>query len=759
MVRFRRPDRCVEASLKSFGFGLELFGLTVLRYPRTFLILVLASVAICLASIPYVRFDGNVLNVLSNDGEAFTSYKHVQRDFRDFSGDLGVIVRADDLFTPEGFERLRNFHLDLTLLDGIDGVYSLFSSSRIDPATGAVVPDIPDEIAPGTDIKAMLGQIGAENALVSQLTRLDDNAALLSVETRFNEIVGEERSDYSIRTVIDDIRAIAPQGMQVDFVGYPLMRADAVDALVADQQMMTLVGIIVVFLVAIVTFRSLGPAIVCALPAIATIIWVIGVHGLTGTPINYLSAALPTIAMVVALVDTIMLYYNWVAKRQEGLDARQGIRTALLRVGPANSMNMVTSAISFASFAFGGNSSMVTLALLGMGAVFIAFVTVLIVLPLTLHFVGHLLPVSPQGQAFAWSGPVVTRLATARANPITAAAIAATLFFGTGHFLVNEQHAVTAQMPSNSEAARGERLASQLFGGIAPIYMVVPVPEGKAWSDPEALDALEKAETAFADEVGEDRVLSLARLRRAGLSPERMQEALANAPESLSGRFVSRDRKYYLITGTVPYGMNPGSALEVAEHAVNKLTEQGVTGAEVTGYPILASIEIPKLISSLRQSFVWAIVIAIAFVAVASRAPIVALATLLPNLIPLLFIEWTLWLLSVPMDIAHIIALTIAFGITVDNSIHFINAFLADLDAGMTDREAIHSSLHEVAPAMISATVMFIAGSVGTLMSSLPSVVNLGYLIITTLVLALLCNLVVLPAMILTLRRFMRRAS
>ncbi len=753
------PDGSAANSLSGFGFGFERLGVFVLRWPRTFLLILLAAMALCIASIPWVRFDGNVLNVLANEGEAFSSYRHVQRDFRDFSGDLGVIVQADDLFTPEGLEKLRNLHLDLTLIDDVVGVFSPFSASRLDPATGQLTDDIPEVIEPGTDVKALLREIGTDSPLVSQLTRLDANAALISLETPYGERVGEQRNDTAVRALIREIRATADPGLTVDFVGYPLMRADAVDALIADQAKLTTISVAVVLTLAVIIFRSLLPAIVCSLPALATLIWVFGIHGLTGTPVNYLSAALPTIAMVVALVDTVMVYYGWVAKRRDGQSTVEAIRSSILRVGPANSMNMVTSAISFGSFAMGGNSSMIMLAVLGVSAVMIAFITVLLILPLTLYFLGDRLNVQGKASQHTWGGPAIARISIARRWPITGLAVAATLFFSSGHFMIQEQHAVTAQMPSGSEAARGEKLASSIFGGIAPVYMVVPVPAGKDWSDPEALDVLAQAEGAFAAEVGADRVLSLIRLRQAGMDRAAMEEALAQAPDNLAGRFLSRDRRFYLITSTVPYGMNPPEALKVAEKTVESLEASGVHGVEVTGYPILASVEIPKLIESLRQSFVWAIVIAIAFVAVASRAPLVALASLLPNLVPLLFVEWLLWMLGIYMDVSHIIALTIAFGITVDNSIHFINAFLADLKSGMPDKEAMRSSVEEVAPAMSSATVMFIAGSVGTLFSDLPSVVNLGFLIITTLGLALLCNLFMLPAMILTLRRITGRSS
>jgi len=755
--RLRSASLPGEVDLKTFGFGLEAFGLLVLRFPRAFTALLAVSLVACVASLPNLRFDGNILSVLETDGEAFQNYRRVQRDFRDFSRDLGIIVRADDLYTPEGIEKLRNLHLDLTLIDGVEGVFSLFSSSSIDPGSGAVIPAIPERIAPGTDVKSLIARAAKENMLVEQLARPDRNAALISIESPFSEAAGRPPDPAPVHALIEEIRELAPPGLQLDFVGYPLMRADAVEALISDQFLLTSVGIAMVFAIALITFRAVGPALICALPALTAIIWVLGGYGLSGTPINYLSTALPTIAMVIALVDTIMVYFSWLGYRQEGVANHDAIVSAILRAGPANSMNMVTTAISFASFALGGNAAMRQLAFLGSLAVVISFVVVLVVLTLALHFVGDRIRVEARKPFFAALGPMVARLSQTRTRGLTAASIVITLVFLPGHFLIGEQHLVTAQLPAASEAAKGERLASEIFGGVAPIYMILPVPKGHSWSDDGALTTLEKAENEFGHEIGDKRVFSLTQVRDAGLSGEKIADIFKDAPETLAGRFISEDRDEFLITGTVPYGMEPDAARAVAENAVSRLATQGIAGAKVTGYPILASTEIPKLVGSLRQSFVWAIVLGIAVIAAASRAPLVALATLLPNLVPLLFIETALWLAGEPMDVAHIIALTIAFGITVDNAIHFINLFLADVEAGMDDVAAMRSSLTEVTPALVAATLMFIGGSIGTLFSSMPSVFNLGFLIIIALATGLIANLTLLPALILTFRRLTPR--
>ena len=748
-----------EEKLKSFGFGLEALGILVVRFPRIFATIIIVATAICIAAIPRLHFDGNVLNVLAGKSEAFLSYRRVQHEFRDFSGDLGIIVRADDLYEPEGIEKLRNLHLDLTLVDGVESVFSLFTASNIDPASGAITSTLPERFDETDNVRAIIATAARNDPLISQFARTDRNAALISIESPFSEKNGNAPEAEPVNRLMQEIRDIAPPGLQLDFVGYPLLRADAVAALISDQTLLTILGVTMVFLVSLATFRAVIPAAICSIPALASVAWVLGGYAISGSSINYLSTALPTIGMVLALADTIMLFFTWSAIRYHGLDGREAIEAAIRRVGPANSMTSITTAVAFGSFSFSGNQALRSLAFLGSTAVMIAFIAVMVVMPLLLYYFGNRIRIGKRQGVFEPVGDVVSRFAIWRPGMVGLAAVVAAVVLSTGHIYVDEQHDITAQLPRDSEAANGEELAVEIFGGVAPIYMLLPVPAGEAWSDEQALDALGKAERAFGGEIGRDRTISLARVTSTGMSVEALAEAMDEAPDNMRGRFLSEDRSEYLITGTVPYGMNPATALAAAEDVVSELAADGIEGAVVTGYPILAAIEIPNIVNDLRNSLIIAIVLGIFVIMVGSRAPLVALAALLPNLIPVLFIESALWAIGQPMDIAHVIALTIAFGISIDNAVHVINAFLANHRSGMTDRKAMHEAILEVAPALVSATFMFVAGSFGTLFSSLPSVSNLGFLIITTLCVALVANLAFLPALILTLRRLMGRAA
>ncbi|MCC2113508.1 MAG: MMPL family transporter, partial [Hyphomicrobiales bacterium] len=99
------------------------------------------------------------------------------------------------------------------------------------------------------------------------------------------------------------------------------------------------------------------------------------------------------------------------------------------------------------------------------------------------------------------------------------------------------------------------------------------------------------------------------------------------------------------------------------------------------------------------------------------------------------------------------IALTIAFGIAVDDSIHLVNRFNAERSAGAATTVALSRALDKVTPALVATTLVLCLGMMVTNLSSLPTAIHFGYVVIGTLLFALMADLYILPAMILTLTR------
>jgi len=180
----------------------------------------------------------------------------------------------------------------------------------------------------------------------------------------------------------------------------------------------------------------------------------------------------------------------------------------------------------------------------------------------------------------------------------------------------------------------------------------------------------------------------------------------------------------------------------------------------LTGFPVLLAIEFTDIINELRLSLLIAIGVGILLIGIASRSIFYALVAAIPNMFPVLFVELLIYFNGGNINVTEVVALTIAFGIAIDNAVHIINAFNREQAKGVRDfADSLKAAVNEVGPALAGSTLIICTATAVILTSTLPILTIVGKLIIIILVVALLTNLVLLPANILTLGRLTGRVK
>ena len=120
---------------------------------------------------------------------------------------------------------------------------------------------------------------------------------------------------------------------------------------------------------------------------------------------------------------------------------------------------------------------------------------------------------------------------------------------------------------------------------------------------------------------------------------------------------------------------------------------------------------------------------------------------LLPNLLPIAVVGAALTLTGRGLEFSSGIALTIAFGLAIDDTAHALNRLRLGCGPALPGNPAtIRRAMHEVAPALAITSAVLSFGLIGTQFAQLPSVAWFGALSIAVFVLALLADLIVLPA-------------
>jgi predicted RND superfamily exporter protein len=170
-----------------------------------------------------------------------------------------------------------------------------------------------------------------------------------------------------------------------------------------------------------------------------------------------------------------------------------------------------------------------------------------------------------------------------------------------------------------------------------------------------------------------------------------------------------------------------------------------------------ASVVILKGTEYLMRNLITSISVAILIIAL-MMAPMfrkmkMIIISLIPNILPLLFTAGVMGLFGIPLKASTIIIYGIAFGITVDSTIHFLAKYLQELKyykGNVTD--ATYSAIRDTALSMAYTSMILFFGFSVFIASDFGGTKALGILISFTLLMGFFCNLTLLPCLLLSLQ-------
>ena len=175
--------------------------------------------------------------------------------------------------------------------------------------------------------------------------------------------------------------------------------------------------------------------------------------------------------------------------------------------------------------------------------------------------------------------------------------------------------------------------------------------------------------------------------------------------------------------------------------------------ATVTGYSYLAATQMPVLVDGLRISFYIAIVVMTVLIALILRSLPIALATLVPNLLPILGIEAWMVLTDQTITITGAVALLVAFGIAVDNTIHIVNRVRILQGDSTAPDQVVQRALDALTSPVMTTSILLVVGFSLTAFSALPAVSLFGMMTAMAIIIALLADLFLFPSLLLVLLR------
>ncbi|MEL6422161.1 MAG: MMPL family transporter, partial [Pseudomonadota bacterium] len=751
--------------MRSIGFGLERLGRLAILAPKLTAIALILATAICGYGLTRLNSVDTLSELFRASNVEFQNYDEMSRNFPASEFDVLIIVEGDDLLSPARLEELRLLHFDLELTDAAAGVISLFSVRDTPDATGFVPPLIPDVLAAGPAHEALKKKILANPLIEGKLVASGPGGDLVLLVVSLNregfESRGLTRSVGEIRTLIDDVLGAAP--VRVQLAGAPVMQLEIRDAIARDRIIYNVSGFALGILLCLILFRRAGLVLIVALcPALATI-WTMGLLGLLGFKLNSFTNVLPALVMVIAFSDAMHMIFAVRRGLRDGADKRTAVREAVDEVGPACALTSISTSIAMATLTLTDSALIATFGAAGAVATLLAFLAVILVVP-----AGSLLLIGDEERFRADEvsrGRGIAALQGAcgwfaqwldgRYRAVFALGLTLFALCIAAHSQLVPNYRLSDQVPDNKESvAASERLDAKLTGA-HPIHVMLRWKEGATVRDARMLDVISDVHKVLADHPRIGNVWSVHTLRTwlAEIGVTEVAEIgryIDLLPDNLVSRFLNEETRRTLVTGRVP-NLEAADAVPVMRSLEEVLAAVEARHPDirmsVTGLTAVAAYQSSNMIAQLNRGLMLAVVIVICVMALAFRSFWVLGVSILPNLLPLVAAGTMLWFLGDGLGYASVIALTVAFGLAVDDCIHFLSRYRLELaqTAGAV-RPALQATLAHIGPVLILTTAVLMAGLAVTALSDLPAMRLFGSLVLVTLFAALLADLIILPA-------------
>jgi predicted RND superfamily exporter protein len=174
-----------------------------------------------------------------------------------------------------------------------------------------------------------------------------------------------------------------------------------------------------------------------------------------------------------------------------------------------------------------------------------------------------------------------------------------------------------------------------------------------------------------------------------------------------------------------------------------------------TGTSVVAADGTRHLVNNLFSSLVFAIVSIAILMALLFRSWRMVVISMVPNLIPLVVTGGIMGYFGVPLKPSTLLVFSIAFGISVDDTIHYLAKYRQELKSQKWNlKECVLIAIKESGLGMFYTSIVLYCGFSVFLFSQFGGTQALGLLISVTLLVAMITNLIVLPSLLLTLDRF-----
>ncbi len=750
------------------------------------IILVLLAIMTIFMSMQWdkMRFSNSQANLLPDHHPVNLEYLSFLKQFGEEGNVVVIAVKDSSLFTPKKFNRWNKLSKQLGAFPEVDFVLSTDNLQELVKDTVkqefVMQPFIKRTPQTKKEVDSLTNHLFNDLPFYDNLIYNKKTHTIRSVIYLDKDIVNTSvRKDFILEDLSTLVKNFEKEtGLDVHISGMPYIRTMNSQNIIDEIGKFILAALGVTSLIFFFFFRSFRATIISMFVVIIGVMWAFGILGLLQYEITVLTALIPPLIIVIGIPNCIFLINKYQQEVKKHGNQALSLQRVISKIGNATLMTNVTTASGFATFIITDSKLLKEFGIVASINIIGIFVLSLLIIPIIYSFMPlpkhkHLKHLNTK-----WIETFVSwmeRIVRERRITVYIVSIALLVTSIIGIYQIDISGSPIEDMPKKAEFFRDIRFFEQEFDGIMPVEIVVDTERPKGVLKPSTLKKMDELGTVINDIPELSRPVSVVDLVK--YSKQAFYNGIPKyyqLPTSQENTFImdvarkSADNGNLLSSFVDSTGQIARmttymkdvktSRMETIEaklkENIDKIFPADRYKVSMTGSALLFLKGTKYLVKNLIMSLALAIGLIALFMAYLFRSFRMIVISLIPNLLPLVITAGVMGFVGVPIKPSTILVFSIAFGISVDDTIHFLAKYRQELTSNhWRIKKSVYAALRETGVSMFYTSIVLFFGFSVFIISSFGGTVALGALVSATLMFAMLANLILLPSLLLSLER------
>ena len=761
---------------------------------RIFLLVLLGLVTLFMADKgSKVEMSYEYSQLLPKKDSANIDYQRFRNIFGEEGNIIVVGIEDPDFFSLSHFEKWRQLNHDLKKIDGVENLISASNAynlkKNVEERKFGLVPIFPEQINNQEELDSLSGIFKSLPFYRGLLYNPEDDAFTLAITVNKDKMKSKEREKLVTAVKVRCDEFAEDTQLDVHYSGLPYIRVINSIRIKKEIYMFSALAMGLCVIVLFLFFRSFKAVIIPLSIVLIGVIWALGAMALFGYKITLLTGMIPSLLIVIGIPNSIYMLNKYHQEFKSHGNKIKSLQRVIIKIGNATFLTNLTTAAGFGTFVITNSEILREFGTLAAINIMTLFLLSLLMIPILFSFFKPPQPRHIQHLNNKHIQKITDKLVfitTRHIRTVFVVASAVLLLGIYGITLLKSSGYMVDDIPKSDVIYKDLKFFEKHVDGIMPLEIIIDTRRPKGAMNLTTFRLIDKLEDKLKDYSELSPSISLLNILKFS------KQAFYNGKEKYYSLPNNQEKNFilaYANNSTKDSNTSGIGALHSFLDSTQQITRISIRMKDVgtkrmqelyadfkqevdsifpkskydvtvTGSSVTFFQGTQYLVKNLISSVALAIFLIAAFMALMFYSWRMVILSLIPNILPLVFTAAIMGFTGIPIKASTILVFSIAFGISVDNTIHFLAKYRQELNVtGWNIKLSVEQALRETGVSMMYTFVVLFFGFGVYSISKFGGTAALGILVSLTLLVAVASNLFLLPSLLIGLERITTNKS